>query len=134
MRSRRLRVQVLVALALVAGLVSLPAAARAQAVYGSIAGTSRISTGAALPGMNVTVTSVERQTSDTVVTNSSGNYLKERLLPGTYTVKAELERLPAGGGEHGPGQPRRADQGRPQARASASSRRRSRSPPPRASC
>ena len=77
-------------LALVAGLVSLPSSARAQAVYGSIAGTIEDSTGAALPGTNVTVTSVERQTSDTVVTNSSGNYVKDRLLPGTYSVKAEL--------------------------------------------
>ena len=90
MRSRCLRVQVLVVLALVTGLLSLPAAARAQAVYGSLAGKVEDSTGAALPGTNVTITSVDRQTSDTVVTNSSGNYLKERLLPGTYTVKAEL--------------------------------------------
>jgi hypothetical protein len=90
MRSRCLREQILVVLALVAGLLSLPASARAQAVYGSIAGTVEDSTGAALPGTNVTITSVERQTSDTVVTNSSGNYLKERLLPGNYTVRAEL--------------------------------------------
>ena len=48
------------------------------------------STGAALPGANVTITSNERQTSDTVVTNASGLYSKDRLLPGTYTVKAEL--------------------------------------------
>ena len=79
MRSRCLREQILVVLALVAGLMSLPASARAQAVYGSIAGTVEDSTGAALPGTNVTITSVERQTTDTVVTNSSGNYLKERL-------------------------------------------------------
>jgi len=90
MRSRCLREQIPVVLALVAGLLSLPVSARAQAVYGSISGTVEDSTGAALPGTNVTITSVERQTSDTVVTNSSGNYLKERLLPGNYTVKAEL--------------------------------------------
>jgi hypothetical protein len=90
MRSRCLQKRSLVVLALVTGLVILPAAARAQAVYGSIAGTIEDTSGAALPGANVTITSVERQTSDTVVTNSSGNYLKERLLPGTYSVKAEL--------------------------------------------
>src|SRR6187549_969166 len=72
MRSRCLRGQILAVLALVAGLLSLPASARAQAVYGSIAGKVEDSTGAALPGTNVTITSVERQTSDTVVTNSSG--------------------------------------------------------------
>jgi hypothetical protein len=69
---------------------ALPAPAHAQAVYGSIAGTINDSTGAALPGVNVTITSVERQTSDTVTTNSAGLYVKERLLPGTYGVKAEL--------------------------------------------
>ena len=43
------------------------------------------------PGATVTITSVERKTSDDVVTNESGIYLKERLLPGTYEVKAELQ-------------------------------------------
>ena len=38
----------------------------------------------------MTITSVERKTVDTVVTNESGLYAKERLLPGTYEVKAEL--------------------------------------------
>ena len=64
--------------------------ARAQAVYGSIAGNVVDTAGAVLPGVNVTVTSVERNTTDTVVTNGSGNYAKERLLPGSYEVKAEL--------------------------------------------
>jgi outer membrane receptor protein involved in Fe transport len=84
-----LRVQALLAAVVVASL-ALPTSAHAQAVYGSIAGTIEDSTGAALPGANVTVTSNERKTVDTVVTNSSGNYVKDRLLPGTYTVKAEL--------------------------------------------
>jgi outer membrane receptor protein involved in Fe transport len=81
------RVAMAIALAV---LTAWPAAARAQAVYGSIAGTIQDSSGAALPGVNVTVTSVERNTTDTVVTNDSGNYTKDRLLPGTYSVKAEL--------------------------------------------
>ncbi|PYR03685.1 MAG: hypothetical protein DMG00_25615, partial [Acidobacteria bacterium] len=55
--------------------------ARAQAVYGSISGIITDTTG---------VTSVERLTSDTVVSNESGRYVKERLLPGTYEVKVEL--------------------------------------------
>ncbi len=85
--SNRLLV-VLAALTVVA--LAWPTAARAQAVYGSIAGTLEDSTGAALPGASVTITSVERKTTDTVVTNSSGHYSKERLVPGTYSVKAEL--------------------------------------------
>ena len=63
---------------------------RAQAVYGSIAGTVSDPSGALLPGVTVTITSVERKTSDTVVTNETGHYVKERLLPGTYEVKIEL--------------------------------------------
>ena len=47
-------------------------------------------TGATLPGVTVTVTSVERRTAVTAVTNESGFYLRDRLLPGTYEVRAEL--------------------------------------------
>jgi hypothetical protein len=69
----------------------LPAApASAQAVYGSIAGEVVDTSGAAVPGATVTITSTERQTVDTVVTNASGFFSKERLLPGVYEVKAEL--------------------------------------------
>src|SRR5437879_2421431 len=64
--------------------------ARAQAVYGSVAGSITDSTGGVVPGATITITSVERQTSDTVVSNESGRYVKERLLPGTYEVKVEL--------------------------------------------
>lgn len=65
-------------------------AAAAQAVYGSVGGVVRDATGAFLPGATVTITSVERNVSDTVTTNESGFYVKERLLPGVYEVKAEL--------------------------------------------
>src|SRR5262249_18379329 len=68
-----------------------PSPASAQAVYGSISGIITDPTGAVVPGATVTITSVERQTSDEVVSNESGVYLKERLLPGTYEVKAELQ-------------------------------------------
>ncbi|MEP6592180.1 MAG: TonB-dependent receptor, partial [Acidobacteriota bacterium] len=62
----------------------------AQAVSGSISGVVRDSSGASVPGATVTVTSLERKTVDTVVSNESGFYLKDRLLPGTYEVKAEI--------------------------------------------
>ena len=71
-------------------LCCVPRPASAQAVYGSISGTVRDNTDAILPGVTVTITSVERQTVDAVVSNESGIYLKERLLPGVYEVKAEL--------------------------------------------
>ena len=71
-------------------LVLTSAAANAQAVYGSVSGIVRDSTGALLPGATVTITNNERNTVDTVVTNESGVYLKERLLPGAYELRAEL--------------------------------------------
>ena len=71
-------------------LTALPRSASAQAVYGSIAGNVVDQSGGLLPGVSVTVTSVERKTTDTVVTNETGHYVKERLLPGTYEVKIEL--------------------------------------------
>jgi outer membrane receptor protein involved in Fe transport len=68
----------------------MPAPAAGQAVYGNVSGVVKDSSGAVVPGVTVTFTSLERKTVDTVVTNESGRYLKERLLPGTYEVKAEL--------------------------------------------
>ena len=72
-------------------IVLAPARAQAQAVYGSISGIITDPSGAVVPGATVTITSVERKTTDTVVSNESGYYLKERLLPGTYEVKGELQ-------------------------------------------
>jgi outer membrane receptor protein involved in Fe transport len=71
-------------------LVVTCAAAAGQAVYGSVSGLVRDSSGGLLPGATVTITSVERNTVDTVVTNENGMYLKERLLPGVYEIRAEL--------------------------------------------
>jgi hypothetical protein len=88
-RSTTLRaVQIALFLAVAAPWLAPPAAA--QAVYGGIRGVVADTSGGALPGVTVTITSVERQTVDTVVTNESGLYLKDRLIPGTYEVKAEL--------------------------------------------
>jgi Carboxypeptidase regulatory-like domain/TonB dependent receptor-like, beta-barrel len=79
---------ILLLLTLLTSLVPAPAAA--QAVYGSISGTVKDASGGVLPGVTVTITSVERKTTDSVLTNDSGLFIKERLLPGAYEVKAEL--------------------------------------------
>ena len=71
-------------------LVSAASPAFAQAVYGSIGGIVKDASGGVLPGATVTITSVERKTVDSVVTNESGFFVKERLLPGTYEVKVEM--------------------------------------------
>ncbi|HEV3486941.1 MAG TPA: carboxypeptidase-like regulatory domain-containing protein, partial [Vicinamibacterales bacterium] len=80
----------LLAIASTLGLLMTPLPASAQAVYGSIGGTVKDNTGAVMPGVTVTVTSVTRQTADTVVTNEAGFFVKDRLLPDTYRVQAEL--------------------------------------------
>jgi Carboxypeptidase regulatory-like domain len=78
--------------ALLAASLTVPATpVSAQAVYGSIRGTITDSSGAVLPGVTVTITSRDRNTADTVVTDSEGGYRKERLLPGTYEVRADLD-------------------------------------------
>ncbi len=64
--------------------------AAAQAVSGSIAGIVKDASGGIVPGATITVTSLERKTVDTAVSNESGFYVKDRLLPGTYEVKAEI--------------------------------------------
>ena len=71
--------------------VLVPAPVLGQAVYGSVAGTVVDNSGGILPGVTVTITSLERKTVDTVVSNESGFYVKDRLLPGLYEVRAELE-------------------------------------------
>lgn len=82
-------------LLLVVGLLLVAAAlaprVRAQAVYGSISGTVTDATGAVVPTATVTIRSIERNTTDTVIANDSGLYTKERLLPGTYEVRIEKE-------------------------------------------
>src|SRR5580765_6271515 len=65
---------------------SAPAAA--QAVYGSIAGTVTDSSGASVPDVVITIASVERNTADTAVSDASGFFRKDRLLPGVYGVAA----------------------------------------------
>jgi hypothetical protein len=62
----------------------------AQAVYGSLAGTVADSSGGRVPGATLTITSLERATVDSVTSNPSGYYLKDRLLPGRYELKVEL--------------------------------------------
>ncbi|CAN5789523.1 hypothetical protein BH24ACI5_BH24ACI5_14910 [soil metagenome] len=85
------RITMRIAIALVGFCIAAPAShADAQAVYGSIGGIVKDASGAVVPGATVTVTSLERKTVDTVVSNASGLYVKDRLLPGLYEVKAEI--------------------------------------------
>ena len=84
--------------------------ALAQAVYGSIAGTVTEPAAPCCPASTVTITSVERKTVDTVVTDENGRYTQERLLPGAYEVGPNSG-LQAGRRTRGDGRRRHADAG-----------------------
>lgn len=63
--------------------------AQGQATQGSIFGTVTDTSGAVLPNVNVTVTSVERGVSRTTVTSDAGEYRVADLELGSYIVKVE---------------------------------------------
>ncbi len=67
------------------------AAAQAQAANGNIEGTVRDSSGAALPGVTVTITNMDTGTTRSAVTNEAGVYRAPLLPLGRYRVTAELQ-------------------------------------------
>src|SRR6185295_15269549 len=74
----------------------VPAASFAQAVNvtsGSINGKVTDSTGAVLPGVSVTATSLDTGLIRTVVSEKDGGYVINLLPPGRYRVNAELSGL-----------------------------------------
>ena len=72
------------------GALSLPMLAFGQGATGTILGTVKDSSGAILPGVNVTVTHLGTNTSRSTVTSDSGDYVIPQLLVGSYDIKAEL--------------------------------------------
>src|SRR5207244_12545749 len=73
------------------GIRASPCTIRAKAVYGSMSGTVTDPGGAVVPGATVTITGIDRKTTDSVTTNESGLFVKDRLLPGHYEVKIEAQ-------------------------------------------
>ncbi len=71
--------------------LALATAAVGQAVYGSIFGTVTDPSGAAVPSASVTITNIGTNVSETIKTNSTGNYNQTRLIPGTYRIKFEAQ-------------------------------------------
>src|SRR5688500_1964422 len=84
---RRLRSVVLVLLAF---LLS-SSTASAQVATGSIVGTVSDATGQIVPGAQVTMREVNRNTTTTRVTDGSGVYTAPSLVPGTYEVQVALQ-------------------------------------------
>ena len=65
--------------------------ARAQAVYGGIAGTLTDPQGATVTGAKVHVINENKGTSEEATTNESGNYSVSHLVPDLYTIKVEAQ-------------------------------------------
>ncbi len=61
-----------------------------QSTYATVSGTVADSTGAVLPGVSLTATNNGTGVVTTVITNEAGAYNFPSLLPGAYTVSAEL--------------------------------------------
>jgi hypothetical protein len=62
----------------------------AQTSTATVTGTVRDSTGAVVPSVTVTVTSAERGTSQSTVSNEAGIYVVPVLNPGRYWLAAEM--------------------------------------------
>ncbi len=75
-------------LAICLAILLCPREVRAQAVS-RINGTVTDQSGAGVPDAKVTVTNVDTNVSQTIVTTSAGTYLVVDLIPGTYNVKVE---------------------------------------------
>jgi Carboxypeptidase regulatory-like domain len=60
-----------------------------QAIYGSITGTVTDSSGGVIPNATVTVTDIDKGTSQTVQTNQDGNYTVQHLIPDAYKINVK---------------------------------------------
>lgn len=81
---------VCVAIAVAGAMAVLPAAASAQALYGSIVGTVSDAQGAAMPGVSVVATNTGTGLTVDTTTDETGNYGFRNLPPGTYDLNATL--------------------------------------------
>jgi len=75
----------------IALLAAAPARVAAQELYGSVVGTVQDGSGGRIPGATVTVVNRDTNLTLTAVTNESGSYTFQTVLPGTYDVKVSLQ-------------------------------------------
>jgi len=87
----KLTVRALLALAMaVSGSVWAPNA-QAQELRGRIGGTVSDVSGAVIPAANITLTNDNTSVAVTAQTGAAGNYLFDFVLPGTYSIRVEVE-------------------------------------------
>jgi hypothetical protein len=70
--------------------LGLAAGAGAQVATATLAGVARDDSGGVLPGVTLTVRSVETGTTRTAITDGEGRYRVPALDPGTYDLRVEL--------------------------------------------
>ena len=63
----------------------------AQQLYGSVTGTVKDESGAAIPGATVAILSTQTALERTTVSNDTGTYNFTNVLPGSYDVKVSLQ-------------------------------------------
>src|SRR5437879_2750755 len=85
-----IRVALVVAPAVLAAAIALAPVVFGQAAEGTILGTVRDESAAAVPGVSVKVTHVGTDLVRTVGTDAAGNYRVPNLPIGIYQVEAEL--------------------------------------------
>src|SRR6478752_6241234 len=85
MTNRSLRAAILSAAALMTAT-----SVAAQVTTGTIVGTVSDTNGV-VPGANVTIREVSKNTSDTYVTDQNGSYSAPFLTPGTYAVEVHVQ-------------------------------------------
>jgi hypothetical protein len=71
-------------------LLTLPAAAGAQVLYGSLVGNVNDETGAAVPGATVTIRNKQTGTEREATTDATGAYRFDTVQPGTYSITIQL--------------------------------------------
>ena len=71
-------------------IISVPSLMAQTAGTGALSGTVMDSSGAVLPGVMVTTTSVDTGQTRSVITGEDGTYRVTLLPPGNYSVKFEL--------------------------------------------
>lgn len=72
-------------------LLCLAGAVAAQVATGSILGSVRDNSGAAVKGARVTITEIGKSNSSTLTTDDEGAYTAPFLIPGTYNVAVEAQ-------------------------------------------
>ncbi|MFL6415804.1 MAG: carboxypeptidase-like regulatory domain-containing protein, partial [Bryobacteraceae bacterium] len=76
-------------LCFLATLIVVTAAALAQSERGTVSGTVRDATGAAVPAARIVIKNNATNQSTELTTNESGEFAAPDIAVGTYTVRAE---------------------------------------------